>query len=49
MFKGFLENYKSEIVSIVNYEKGIVIATGKSYLHFVGDSDLKRINFLVGS
>ena len=33
-FKGFLNNYNEEIVSIVSYPRGIVIATGKSYLHF---------------
>ena len=34
MFKGYLTNYKEEIVAIVSYPKGVVIATGKSYLHF---------------
>ena len=33
-YKGYLDNYKEEIVSIVSYDKGIVIATGCSYLHF---------------
>jgi len=33
-YKGYLDNYKEEIVSIVSYSKGIVIATGRSYLHF---------------
>ena len=37
---GQLDNYKTEIVSIVSYSKGVVIATAKSELHFVSFSFL---------
>ena len=34
-YKGYLDKCKSEILAIVSYSKGVVIATGKSELHFV--------------